>query len=450
MSLKESDSTESEPIYDAKATAHFYPVIIVGGGPAGCATALSLIRCNPDSKFLLLDDSDPEVFKIGESLPPSAKPTLGYLSSALLSRLQEDTSVGNHGLCTGNASAWLSEHIEETYPIMNPYGMGWHLDRAHFDETLRDAVRDACSPPAHVGDSGSGAANSRKLERGRFTGVRRISGGWEVNVDGIEESSIQKTFRAIWLVDATGRKASLAHKLGANTTKLDSLLSFYALFSSNADHSPHHAPDRDRRTLIEAASSGWWYTAQLPHALRLVAYHTDASDPSARQARTLDGFNELLHAHTTHVAQALQDSAYEPLVLPGRQAQFPRCTAANSSFLEPCGAVQTYNDSEIGQRCSPGWCAVGDAAMAFDPLSSQGMITAIEMGKYVGAILGRHLSGSIKDPESNPDVIDCIARMYEKVRMKYQKARRYYYGQVTRFEGEFWTRQRDVSINQNI
>jgi NADPH-dependent 2,4-dienoyl-CoA reductase/sulfur reductase-like enzyme len=41
-----------------------FSVIIAGGGPAGCATALSLHRSNPGISFLLLDDADTTVFKV--------------------------------------------------------------------------------------------------------------------------------------------------------------------------------------------------------------------------------------------------------------------------------------------------------------------------------------------------------------------------------------------------
>lgn len=45
--------------------------IIVGGGPAGCATVLSLTRNDPaqNLRLLLLDDADPTAYK---ARPPSA------------------------------------------------------------------------------------------------------------------------------------------------------------------------------------------------------------------------------------------------------------------------------------------------------------------------------------------------------------------------------------------
>jgi len=39
-------------------------VIVVGGGIAGCATALSLAKSNPTASFLLIDDAQPSSFKV--------------------------------------------------------------------------------------------------------------------------------------------------------------------------------------------------------------------------------------------------------------------------------------------------------------------------------------------------------------------------------------------------
>src|SRR4029434_4989904 len=57
----------------------------------------------------------------------------------------------------------------------------------------------------------------------------------------------------------------------------------------------------------------------------------------------------------------------------------PRVVAANSSRL----------DSVSGH----GWLAVGDAAMAFDPLSSQGLMHALASGMRAGEALHSCLAG---------------------------------------------------------
>ena len=122
------------------------------------------------------------------------------LHPSLLHRLIDDTSRGLHDICAGNASAWASAELHETYSLMNPYGEGWHLDRAHFDAMLRGAC---------------GAI----LLKGKFVAVRRTDSprfGWELDVRTADSDTVE-TFRTRWLVDATGRKASMAQKVSGST-----------------------------------------------------------------------------------------------------------------------------------------------------------------------------------------------------------------------------------------
>ncbi|KDQ52192.1 hypothetical protein JAAARDRAFT_139286, partial [Jaapia argillacea MUCL 33604] len=378
-------------------------VVIVGGGAAGCATALSLVRSKPDATVLILDDADPTSFKIGESLPADAKRILAYLSPDIPTRLSKDISDGLHKRCTGNASAWGAPLLEETYAIMNPFGMGYHLDRAKFDQSLRDAVAGTLKAPSGISKS-------------TFTSIERQSNPerWAITTRDLD-SQEPRVYTARWVIDASGRKASLAHKLGANTVKSDSLLAFYALFVS-----PSTTQDRDYRTLIESSESGWWYSSQLPNNHRVVVYHTDDTDPSSRDARKLDGFLNLLSHQTTYISALVTDGEYDLVV--DAKARQPRCTAAGSSYLEP------FLDAADVLK----WCAVGDAAMAFDPLSSQGMITALKMGSLVGDVVAQDLHGT------ELDVTSKITDVYSQVRSKYEKEKRYYYEQVTRFDGDFW------------
>ena len=80
--------------------------------------------------------------------------------------------------------------------------------------------------------------------------------------------------------------------------------------------------------------------------------------------------------------------------------------------------------------------------MAFDPLSSQGMMTALEMGCYVGTVL----AGLLNEDEGEEQLelqAEAAGKelegMYRRVREEYEKNRAYYYGIVGRFRGEeFW------------
>ena len=76
---------------------------------------------------------------------------------------------------------------------------------------------------------------------------------------------------------------------------------------------------------------------------------------------------------------------------------------------------------------------MGDAVMAFDPLSSQGM-TALEMGYYVGMVL----AVLVRSDHQEGDVNSQVEEMYRRVREGYERRRAYYYGLVERFRDEFF------------
>ncbi len=152
-----------------------------------------------------------------------------------------------------------------------------------------------------------------------------------------------------FVVDASGRRAVFARRHGARLVNEDRLIAAVAVF-------PRSAEDEDTTTTVEAVESGWWYTSAIPGSRRVVALLTDG-DLLPSGIRRADRFAELVA--TTHHVASLVDGQPEP----------PRLVAAGSGYLDrPSG---------------DGWVAVGDAAACFDPLSSQGLLTAVLMGGVV-------------------------------------------------------------------
>lgn len=206
-------------------------------------------------------------------------------------------------------------------------------------------------------------------------------------------------------------------KLGAKTVKNDDILAFYTLFTSPIPD------DEDHRTLIEATETGWWYTSKLSNQTRIVVYHTDDTSPTCKRARRKEGFLDLLSTGTLHISQIIERNDYQPL----SDSNFPHCTAACTSYLEP---------SVDENMC---WIAVGDAAMAFDPLSSQGMITALRMGSFVGKMIGRELN--FVDSKDNFAEPGGIGVLFLSVKEDHERKKKYFYRQA-RFDGDFWMARR--------
>ena len=206
-------------------------------------------------------------------------------------------------------------------------------------------------------------------------------------------------------------------------------------------------------------------------------YTTSPSNPTARVARSADGLLDLLHSDTVHISRSVRGTPHQaqdasstdpsattrsPLYELPPGTKFTRCTTAASSVLEPYASWEpprkTRNEPGFlagDDHQGRGWCAVGDAALAFDPLSSQGIITALNAGMFLGSVLARHFHPSPAGDGSclgGDDAVEEIQRAYERVREKYEEDRAYYYRIVKRFEvvGEeneessqgFWERQR--------
>jgi flavin-dependent dehydrogenase len=93
------------------------------------------------------------------------------------------------------------------------------------------------------------------------------------------------------------------------------------------------------------------------------------------------------------------------------------------------------NSSRLSSVVGSSWLAVGDAAVSFDPLSSQGIITALECGIDAAAAIGRHLSG---DREAFGDY---AVRLTDRYR-RYLVERAQFYGAERRWPtSPFWRRR---------
>lgn len=358
-----------------------WEAVVAGGGPAGSAAALALARGG--RRVLLLDAARPAEFRIGEGLPPAGRALLRDLG--VLDGFLADGHLPSHG----NLSAWGSPALHATDFIFDPAGHGWHLDRARFDASLREAAR---------------AAGAEVREGARLASASRIDGGWSVEIRDEAGKSVE--IQTPWIVDATGRSAAVARRHGAERHHADRLVAFFARFR------PARRGDRDGRTLIEAVPGGWWYAALLPSGERVAAFLTD-DDLAGRDLLTSEGFSARL-VETEHVRAVLEAHGY---AMHGR----PRGADASSARL--------------GRFAGEGWLAAGDAAISFDPLSSQGILTALYTGMKAGQALHAHLA-------DEAGALDVYTARLESIHQAYARNRTTYYGYEGRWpESEFWRRR---------
>jgi flavin-dependent dehydrogenase len=363
----------------------FFDAVVVGAGPAGCAAALAL--AGSGLRTALLDRPARLARRAGESLPPDAAPLLHSLE--LWERFVGDGHLPSPGI----VSVWGNETPYETSFIFNPYRVGWHLDRGRFDASLAAAAE-------HRGVV---------LVRGTFvqTCSRDSAGGWCISMlSGGRSSRLEADF----VIDATGRTSWLGRRLGARPTVIDRLVGVARTFQAG---SARHDP----RLLLEATESGWWYSAVLPCDRLIVAYMTDF-DLLPAPLRGLDSF------WATRL----------------RQTIWTRCRVAAAG---PCSTLRTTSADSRYLCCSAQdkWLAVGDAAMTWDPLSSQGVSNALRSGIAAAVAIVEARSGR---PNALDEYAASVAHSFEK----YRHLRWHNYRQERRWpHSPFWERRYNPPSN---
>lgn len=350
---------------------------IIGAGPAGAVTALVLSQRGRNVALVdrIMGHSTHATRKVGESLPGAARPLLQHLG--LLSLVED----GPHLPSYGNSFAWGTEELETTDFIRDPNGLGWHLDRARFDEDLRQAA----------GRAGAVLSKANRVE------VERAGEYWRIGAD-------REPLDAKWIVDATGRNSGIARELGATRLQDDTLMAAYAW--AEVDGEPATA---DTRTLIESTPDGWWYTSVLPDHTSVVALHTNAQ--TLRPMMKEKGIESWVAAlkRTHHVGRRLQKARFITDL---------KCTQAGGARL----------DRFVGE----GWLATGDAALSFDPLSSQGIFNAIYTGMKAAQAIDAALSGDAR-------AMDAYVDRLEAIRNAYLANRRHVYSTEQRWsQASFW------------
>ncbi len=363
-------------------------VAIAGGGPGGAAAAIALAK--QGQRVLLADAGTGRWPRIGEGLPPSARALLRELG------VLDQVLADGHRTSPGTVAFWGSDTAHTEDSLFGLHGDGLQLDRARFDAGLRTAAQAA---GAQVLDG----ARLRLQERGDARTLHTL----ELRIGEAAPQRVQ----ARWLIDASGRSATLARALGAQRITHDHLLAFHQRLVGGA------ATDRDGRTWVEAVANGWWYSVLLPSGERLIAFLSDfRGEDGAAARRSLlkdEGlWNALREAPRLHALCA--EHGWRP-----------------HGVVQGADAGSTELDRAGGER----WLAVGDAALAFDPLSSKGIANALYTGMRAAGVIRACELG-------DADAVGGYARHLREIHRVYRGKCWGFYGMEGRWaQSGFWRRR---------
>jgi flavin-dependent dehydrogenase len=345
---------------------------------------------------------------LGETLPPTS---IGLVKHFLGDPEGPEQQLPGLFSTAGNVSLWATEQADPADFFFTSTGHGLCVDRLAFDEALRaNAV----------------AAGATLLRGVGFQSCERIAEGsfnWQLTL--ISGAGAQQ-HRARYLVDCSGRQAVVARSFGVPTVPNDDRLFAYAQWFSCT------SGDDDRYTRIEAAPHGWWYSNRLPgtdgnETRRLVVLHTDKDLPTARMAACRQGFEQLLD-DSTHIAPLLRARGYHP-----------------------CGTIRgaPANSQRLRDFCGDAWMAVGDAAQAYDPLSSQGIDKALRTASHAGHMIHYALT-DCPQGTAGLDSRNAYLHQYDEQQRQlwqaYLSQRDFYYGIQPRWSDQpFWQRRRQLA-----
>ncbi|MDX1494208.1 MAG: tryptophan 7-halogenase [Longimicrobiales bacterium] len=305
-------------------------VLVLGGGPAGCAAATLLAR--RAHRVTLVHPRRPPAASLAESIPPSARRVLEELGA-----LEAVEAAGFHAN-RGNAVRWAEGPLRrEEFPSDQE---GFHTDRVSLEGVLTEvAERSGVRVLAGV------AARS----------VDRAGDSWIAACEG-EGGAFQ--LEAPWVVDASGRKGVMArrHRETDRSTTTLALVRRWRRPGGWDDDAGHH-------TLVESYPHGWAWSVPLSPSVRCLTAmvdqrHADLQGPDV---------------------DAMLDEQLDRTGMLGRLRE-------GSDPVGPAWAcpASLYTSREFA---APGVVLAGDAGSFIDPLSSFGVKKALSSGWLAGIVV---------------------------------------------------------------
>ena len=362
---------------------HYSDIVIVGGGPGGAAAAISLLTYTGFS-VTIVEKSALDQIRVGEHVSPAICDQLDYLNLK-----PTDFEPGTFSQSFGITSFWGSDQPYSRDSIFTSEESTYQLDREKFDLKLLEEVSER---------GGIVLPKTQCIEM-----VKRPD-GWSLSLKHQKEGTIKVECR--FLIDATGRQASISRRLGIASHRQDELMGVGAFLSHDGSQ------PMQKQQLIEATELGWWYGAVLSETITAIVLFSDA--------QLIADF----HLHKQH---------NWTLQLQKSKRILPWVQQAGQLTMNDLWVRNAFSHILYGEQPDH-YVAIGDAVCAFDPISSMGIGFAISSAFNAVRAVTRFLNAGKKDYLEQ--YMKDINRQYEH----YLGLRGKFYRQEKRFSREkFWS-----------
>ena len=330
-----------------------WDLIIIGGGPAGAATAISAQYLN--RRTLVLESKHFPRDHVGESTV-YLWPMLDYLGVADQMEARFQHKYGSTRIWGQDATPHSSDFSYFSPDGVRPYSL--QVERAQFDAMLLERAHDLGATVLQ------GHHVTEVLREGeRAVGVRYRGPGRTVH-----------EARAPFVIDASGRACVMGRARGL--TQIDPFypdLSVYAYVRDATLFDDERAGD----LLVEAVPWGWFWFIPLHTGEVSVGLVCDRSSRPILKQSGLRAFFE----------QAVAQSAAVQRMLAG-------ATLARGPF------ATTSSGYTSTSYAGPGWLLAGDAAQFVDPMWATGVANALNDGLLAAAVVEAVQSGRLSEDEA--------------------------------------------------
>lgn len=289
------------------------PIVVLGGGPAGAATAAGLARLG--ERVVLV--SKPRRFAAVEG---ASSRVIDALRGLGFTRALESFAPPSPRCATWNG-------------VRSAANNEWLVDRQRFDQMLLDDVE-------RLGVN---------VIRGSIVDLVQTPGGYAIH---IEDHAGRHTLAAHFIVEARGRAAPAAGLLRVRGIETVSLLQYW------------QGPPCRARSAVQSVEDGWAWMAALADGRRYLQLTIDVGSTKLPPKKDLTKFCA---------------------------ARF-RALEAAGPFVhgaEPVGEPHARTSTPVLKKRVAGsnWIRVGDAAMAVDPLSGNGIFQALSSALQAPAVI---------------------------------------------------------------